>query len=293
MRKILYILCAAAALAGCYKVDIHDTDHPKTGKLTLTIDWSARTQGIAVPAQYTVECVDPSGKVTLSGTTVEYPNLFTPGTYTLNLYNTADKITVNGTVATAAWATPEISAAAADDIVGDVIVVYPQPGFQFWGSITKTIEADKDYAETVAMQQITRQLAFELTVAEGEPERIRHIEAYLSGVAHAWDMAANTPSGAAAIVAPTFTREGNKLIAAVRLLGVTGAVQTLTLELSFSDGRSQTIVSDVSSQLTTFNNDKKTPLTLSGNVNTPIASDQNGTITGWIPVSGGGIIDIY
>lgn len=277
MKKILYTALAAVMLTACYKVDIHDTDHPDAGKLTLTTDWTNRTDGIVVPASYTAECVEPSGKVTLTGTTVEYPNLFVPGTYTLNIYNTADKITISGTVAT-------VQAAGSG--------IDPQPGFQFWGSIIKTIEADKDYSETVLMNQITRQLNFDLTIAEGDPARIQSITATLAGVAGAWDCKANTPSGAATTTVPVFTRTGNKLTAAIRLLGMSGTAQTLTLNLTFTDGDTQQIVSDIASQLAAFNSDKVQPLTLTGNLNTPIASGQSGNITDWTSVAGGDI-DIY
>ena len=270
---------AAVMLTGCYTVNIYNTDHPATGKLSLTTDWTNRTEGVAVPASYTAECVDPGGKVTLTGTVVEYPNLFVPGTYTLHLYNTAEKITLSGTTATVA------SAGTAG--------IDPLPGFQFWGAITQTIEADKDYSATVTMRQITRQLSFDLTIAEGDPERITALTATLDGVAGAWDMATDAPGGAVATVTPAFTRTGDKLTATVRLLGIAGAKQTLTLNLTFADGRTQQIVSDITSPLTAFNSDKKAPLTLSGHVNTPIASSHGGTITGWKVVLGGGVIDIY
>ena len=45
MKKIIFMVLAAAMFVGCYKVDIYWSDHPKQGRLVLVTDWSKRTTG--------------------------------------------------------------------------------------------------------------------------------------------------------------------------------------------------------------------------------------------------------
>ncbi len=269
-------------------MDIYDTDHPTQGKLTLYVNWTNRTADVPVPVNYTAESA--GAKVTLSGSTVEYPNLLDPGIYTLNLYSTADKITLNGTVVSVATEGNIDINSSVPRSATESRNIAALPGYQFFGTVTTEIEKDKDHTATVVMQQIIRDLHFDLTIAEGDPERIKYVIATLGGIAGAWNCVTNTPQGGAVTVMPLFTRTAKKLTAWVRLLGTTGTSQTLTLNIVFNDGRSQQIVSDITSQLAAFNTNKQQPMTLSGNVNTPIGSTLTGTITDWTVVNGGSII---
>lgn len=258
----------AVLFTGCYKVDIYNTEHPKTGKLTLITDWTNRTDGAAIPASYTAELVAPATKASLTGTIAEYPSLLVPGTYTLYLYNTTDEIVVNGTTATVA-------------VVGSGIA--PQPGCVFWSVATENIEADKDYSTTVVMQQITRQLLFDLTITEGDPTRITSITATFYGVAGAWNCETDMPIGEPTVTIPVFARAEKRLTAMVQLLGVVGKTQILTLNLVFNDGHVQQIVTDLSVQLTSFNSDKTQPACLMGDVKAPIYTEYSGNINDWTP----------
>lgn len=275
MKKILSFLLLAVVATGCIEVDIYDTDHPTTGKLFFVPDWSSRTTGVDIPPAYTAEL--QGKKAVIDPAVAAYPDLLDLGTYTFSLYNTADKIAVD---ATRAVVTAEGAGVAA------------QPGCQFFGSTTCIVDKiDTDYTRPVAMRQLTRDLAFNLTIAEGKPERIASISARLDGIAASWNCADNTPDGAASFVAPLFTRNGDKLTAGVRLLGVVGSKQTLTIDLTFSDDRTQQIVCDITVQLATFNDEKIVPMILSGNVNTPIGSNVGGSITDWTVESG--TIDLH
>ena len=220
MKKIAYIVFAAVALVGCYKVDIHwNTDHPHYGRIILTTDWSKHSDEADVPPPlYMARLVDPTIMVPFTETRVEFPNLFEPGTYTLYFYNNAKGVELNGTVASLLNIySPEVALGPTGphlvdnpdasfvetplsrgevgeigmwgDIYGGSLI-----GFQFWGSLTQTVEADRDYDVVVPMRQITRQLEFDFTITEGDPELISdNVGLTLSGIASAWDCEEDKP----------------------------------------------------------------------------------------------------
>ena len=47
-------MAAAVLLSSCVKDTLHDTPHPDYGKIAVTADWSARGEGIDIPATWTV-----------------------------------------------------------------------------------------------------------------------------------------------------------------------------------------------------------------------------------------------
>ena len=52
-RKYTTTILATAllfSLGGCVKDELHDTPHPDTGKVTVTVDWSDRGEGVDIPA---------------------------------------------------------------------------------------------------------------------------------------------------------------------------------------------------------------------------------------------------
>ena len=56
-RKYTTTILATAllfSLGGCVKDELHDTPHPDTGKVTVTVDWSDRGEGVDIPAEWTV-----------------------------------------------------------------------------------------------------------------------------------------------------------------------------------------------------------------------------------------------
>ena len=137
------------------------------------------------------------------------------------------------------------------------------------------------------MAQRTRDLRLELTVTEGDPQRITAITGTLSGVAGAYDLRSETLHGEAVSTAPAFTRNGDKIEADLRLLGTLGEAQVLTLTLTFTDGLTQTVESDLTEALANFNGDRGEAFTVTGSLRTPIEAGVGGcTITDWMP--GGG-----
>ena len=96
-------MAAAVLLSSCVKDTLYDTPHPDYGKIAVTADWSARGEGIDIPATWTVTMGDYTG--TETSATHAPDHLFAPGSYTLAVWNPTEGITVNGTTATIAAAT--------------------------------------------------------------------------------------------------------------------------------------------------------------------------------------------
>ena len=57
-------MAAAVLLSSCVKDTLYDTPHPDYGKIAVTADWSARGEGIDIPATWTVTMGDYTGTET-------------------------------------------------------------------------------------------------------------------------------------------------------------------------------------------------------------------------------------
>lgn len=279
------ILAAAAGMlmaTACVKSTLYDTPHPNHGKITVTADWSARGEGIDIPATWTVTMGDYTG--TETGETHAPDYLFNPGNYTLAAYNTPENITISGTTATVA---PE---------TGNGTYISNTPGWLMTSVQEVTVEADTDYELTAAMHQQVRQLTIIIEPTGDAKDRIESIEGHLSGAAGTLDFATGT-HGTPSEVKLHFTKitEGDdvgKWMATVRLLGIAGDAQRLTATLTYTDGNPQptSLNSDLTSALNGFNDGKTAPLTLGGTIaETPGEAGFTAEITGWETVDGGDV----
>ncbi|HMM03491.1 MULTISPECIES: FimB/Mfa2 family fimbrial subunit [unclassified Dysgonomonas] len=252
--------CLLLSVISCTRVDLED---PLKGKMTLVTDWSKRTSGIEQPASYMV--IINNQTLNYTQATNILPEL-EAGNYPIYIYNSPDRISITGTT-------------AAVTMTGNL--VDPLPGWLFTATTEARYADFKEETITVQMRQQVRQLTIELTVTEGDPKRIASTSATLTGIANSLDYEINMHSGTNLSIAPSFTRDGNKLTATVRLLGMANETKKLILDITFTDGETQHIESDVSAQLVNFNQNKHVPLTISGNLNTPEESGFAATITGW------------
>lgn len=279
-RYIPILAAAATALltASCVKDTLYNTPHPNHGKITVTADWSARGEGIDIPATWTIAMGDYTGTETAA--THAPDHLFTPGSYTLVAWNPAEGITVSGTTATVAPASGSQTTGAFIDNA---------PGWFFTHTEQVTIEKDTDYPLTAAMKQRVRELQLELEVTQGRPELIQSVTATLSGIAGAFDMARGQTTGEPASTVFFFTRDGSRLTADARLLGTMGAVQTMVLDIVFVDGgRTQRTEVDLTEAMKDFNDDMTTAYRITGTLETPVGMEEcNAEITGWESVEGG------
>ena len=188
-RHIYIIGMAALTLTGCVKDELFDTPHPGKGSITVTADWSARGEGIAIPQSWNLSMGDYHGTETAA--THAPDHLFEPGSYSLVAWNPATDISVSGTTAS-------VTSTADGCISGEL-------GWLFTSVQDVTIEADRDHAFTAAMQQQVRQLTLTIRLTGDASDRVEGISCSLSGVAGTMDFASDT-YGAPSGVALNFTK---------------------------------------------------------------------------------------
>lgn len=262
---------AAILLASCVKDELYNTPHPDSGAVVVTVDWSDRNSDADIPQTYLLSIDGQEQEV--SGETNVLNRLLSAGKYTLAAYNKPDQVTVaNNTASVNATSAKHIS---------------PMPGYLFASVQDINVVADDTLRVTARMKQLIRRLNLELTATEGDYSRVQSATATLSGVASVADMATGERS-AAAQVTNTFRQDGNKFTLFFRLLGiVTTEAQTLTVDITFNNGDTQQIVSDVTESMKNFNNEAE-PIKLKGNLLLPVEATVTGaTITGWNEVDGG------
>lgn len=280
MRKKNYMIrysfaaVLALLLASCVKDELYNTPHPDKGVISVSVDIP---QG-AEEDDYTVE-VD--GEPLDEGNNASDP--LTPGEHTVLVYNTPEGFTVTDGIA---YVERVDGTRALTDLID------PLPETLYSGTKTVTVVADDTLHVDLDILQRTRDLRLELTVTEGDPERIAAITGILSGVAGAYDLRSETLHGEAVSTAPVFTRNGDKVEADLRLLGIMGDRQTLTLVLTFTDGQTQTTESDLTEALAGFGSDMTEPFTLTAGLRTPMEAGFSASITDWEVVDGGHV-DIH
>lgn len=262
---------AAILLASCVKDELYNTPHPDSGAVVVTADWSDRNSDADIPQTYILSIDGQEQEV--SRETNILNRLLSAGKYTLAAYNKPDQVTV-------ADNTASVNATSAKHI-------NPMPGYLFASVQDINVVADDTLRVTARMKQLIRRLNLELTATEGDYSRVQSATATLSGVASVADMATGERS-AAAQVTNTFRQNGNKFTLFFRLLGiVTTEAQTLTVDITFNNGDTQQIVSDVTESMKNFNNEAE-PIKLKGNLLLPVEATVTGaTITGWNEVDGG------
>ena len=262
---------AAILLASCVKDELYNTPHPDSGAVVVTADWSDRNSDADIPQAYILSIDGQEQEV--SKETNILNRLLSAGKYTLAAYNKPDQVTVANNTAS-------VNATSAKHI-------NPMPGYLFASVQDINVVADDTLRVTARMKQLIRRLNLELTATEGDYSRVQSTTATLSGVASVADMATGERS-AAAQVTNAFRQDGNKFTLFFRLLGiVTTEAQTLTVDITFNNGDTQQIVSDVTESMKNFNNEAE-PIKLKGNLLLPVEATVTGaTITGWNEVDGG------
>ena len=262
---------AAISLASCVKDELYNTPHPDSGAVVVTANWSDRNSDADIPQTYILSIDGQEQEV--SGETNVINRLLSAGKYTLAAYNKPDQVTVANNTAS-------VNATSAKHI-------NPMPGYLFASVQDINVVADDTLRVTARMKQLIRRLNLELTATEGDYSRVQSATATLSGVASVADMVTGERS-VAAQVTNTFIQDGNKFTLLFRLLGiVTTEAQTLTVDITFNNGDTQQIVSDVTESMKNFNNEAE-PIKLKGNLLLPVEATVTGaTITGWNEVDGG------
>lgn len=280
MKTIRYSTIWSAAalllLCSCVKDDLVNTPHPDKGAVVVSADFSQHSEGIALPADYMLALGGETVAASIAGTFC-HPVLFDPGTYPLTAFTSSGKMTVTGET-------------VAINTVPDG-TLEPLPGYLFTARQEIEVIRDDTVSVVLPMTQRMRDLHFAFTVTGGDCARIGSVAGTLAGVAGTFDLVTQRPTdsdathAAANATSPLFTREGDKITASARLLGVAGDSQTLTLLLTFTDGASQTVTKDLTELLADFNEDMLTPLTLKAYLNTPVEAGFSATVTDWEAVA--------
>lgn len=268
-------MAAAVLLSSCVKDTLYDTPHPDKGAVTISLT------GLSADDNYVL---DMDGKVAdITRSPFTNPDLLNPGTHSMVIYNRAEGFTFDGRMARVN--APDGKSRA------DGASVIPLPGYLKSVSREITVTADDTLRVSLVPQQRVRDLHIEFTVTQGRPELIQSVTATLGGIAGAFDMEAEQTVGEPVSTLFAFTREGSKLTADLRLLGTMGDVQTLVLDIVFTDGgRTQHTEVELTEAMKEFNGDMTTAYRVTGTLETPVGMEEGkGEITGWETGDGGDV----
>ena len=245
---LLYLIGAVTILTSCVKDDLYDTPHPDRGAVVVTTDWSGKSTEADIPQAYTLRIGGREQNV--SAATNVFDALLAPGGYGLTVYNSPEGISIDGNKATV---NPV-------DLTG---AIEPHPGYLFASHQDISVVADDTLHVTAPMRQYVRRLDIELTATEGD-------------------------RSVAAQVTNAFRQDDNKFTIFFRLLGIVlTETHTLTVDITFNNGDTQRVVSDLTEAIRDFNNGTK-PVKLTGNLLLPVEAGVTGaTITGWNEVESG------
>ena len=269
------VVAVLIMLSSCVKDILYNTPHPESGAVVLMLEGAP--DGEVFVAGIDGQTAD------MDGLPFTWPRLLKPGDYSLVVHNRAEGFAFDGRTA-------RVDAVAGSSDAGEVLL-NPLPGDLHTCSCRITVVQDDTVRMNAVVERRTRDLMFELEVTQGRPELIQTVTGTLRGIAGIFDMEAGQTTGDAASTAFSFTRDGSKLTAEARLLGTMGAVQTLVLDIVFTDGgRTQRTEVDLTEALADFNGDMTTDYRVTGTLETPVGMEEGkGEITGWEPVEGGDV----
>lgn len=291
MKRVFIILAATALMSSCYESDLTNTTHPNEGRIAVEITLPTADPNAGgttdpeatTPTSYTVVL---NGKEVLADENgkVELPDNLTPGSYTIYVYSDTADVDVENNITEAGEGTivssTVVDAGAITSLTEDL----------YFGTQTLTVLADEVIASEVVLSQVTRTIRFNLNLSEGDIDKIVGVTASMGGIAQQWECVEDIPIGDVATITPTFTQgeplaraaANDYLTSSIKVLGTNGEDQNLNLELTFENGNTQTITSDVSDQLAGSNSTKSTPITLTGSLKVNTTVGATGTITDWV-----------
>lgn len=269
MNYYKFLSCGLIALlmASCVKDDLYNTPHPDRGVAAISVDFPQGT-GDDVVIEVDDEPIEGATSSPLE-----------PGLHTVLAYNLPQGFSVTDGIA---------YVDAASDTRALSAVIEPRPGYLYSGTQQIEMMADDTVRVSLHVEPRVRDLRIELDVTEGDASRIVSATGTLTGVAGAFDLRSETLTGEPVATVSDFAHEGSTVAADFRLLGTMGGTQTFTLVLTFTDGYTQTVESDLTDILSDFNGGDYTQrFTVTGNLSVPVqGSVGNCTINGWNTVEG-------
>lgn len=274
----------ALLLSSCYKSILCDPTPPDMGWVEVNVVLPTDNTDPYTHTGYILIMDGQEYEIGEDGTYV-FDEGHAPGEYTVYIYSEVFELVMQNNIDENSTGT--IIASASYD--AGVVNTFAED--LYFGSQTITVLADQIIYSDVHLTQETRTIKFDLHVSDGDPELIASCEASLSGVAHQWECVADIPSGDAASIKPAFTQgesltkadeTNDYLTSSIKILGINGDEQILTIELTYSNGSSYTFTSDLSEELAGSNDTKPTPIILSGYLEAPTESNPSGTILDWV-----------
>lgn len=290
-KNLTFIIAAASLLlvpVSCIKEKLHYTPHPDEAQITVTARWDNRGEGVDIPASWFLRIGDDYTEEENDSTHV--PDVFfSPGDYGILAWSAAEGISVAD------------STASADILSEGVegIFIEGNPDWFFTCALDTTVAADRNYDLTAMMEQQTRELVFTVNATGGSRDRITGMEGCLTGVAGSMNFVTGEYSEESNVGIIFYKisdgEEADIWEASVRLIGIIGASQSLTVEINFENGNPApvSIVNDLTDNLAGFNNDKRNPLRLESILtDTPEEGDFSAGLGGW-EIADGGNIDAH
>jgi hypothetical protein len=230
---------------------------PDYGKVRLSTLWALRSAEAEIPRSYTFRTDEYADSgLSPSAEPILLTHKFPGGFYQIHIYNAADSIRVNGETAQASahngWVTPT-------------------PGWFFSYSDSLELINGVICDLQAQMRQQTRLLTLELTAMGEAGERIKSLDATISGVASELNIGDGSVGKPAGVAFHLASFPGNIRQASARLLGMTEETHWLTLTalIRAADGVSEELVKyeiDATRFLDGFNMDKHYPMTLQGKI---------------------------
>lgn len=293
MMRHIYIIkgivmaTALVALASCVKDDLYDMPGPgpepgHEGRLKIVANFDGKSSEAVIPP-VTRLCID-GYDVHSETQTAQFDVELSAGSHDLLVYSLADGFSYNGNIAS-------VNVARADDAAGAATraggAVEAQPEYLFAAAQQAEVNKHGEQTVTMPMRQLVRRLDFNLYDAGdgGSGIYVQSVRATLSGVATSVDMVTGELSGDAATVSGTFDASGKRHYLFFRILGVASAArQMLTLDVTWSNGETQTIESD----LTDIIEDKKEIQIFDSEITPPVEAGAGGELSPWVPGGEGG-----
>lgn len=282
--NILFIVGVALLATSCVKDKLYDSIPPTNeGALIVTTDWAKRSPEATIPENYVIRIGETEQTVTEKTNT--FNEQFEPGKYMLMAYNTPENMTIDNNTASV-------------KVLSDG-TLNPMPGYLFGAAEKINVTANKTQEVTLKMQQYTRELILTLKLNENDAARITQTDALLTGITSAIDLTTGVsasqngknvkPEFKLAAVPQNKTRistTGQNFSAALRLLGVEKEEENiLTLTFTLTDGSTQTIVTNLTKALESFDTDIKS-LQLEATLSLPTEGNFTSSVSGWIPGNG-------
>lgn len=268
-------IVTALLFSSCVKDTFYDTPHPNKGALTITLQNA--TAGDSYVAEIDGQAID------ITGSPFTFPGLLEAGVHRLVIHNNPEGFTFDKSTAQVVALTDNTENSSNKD---DNPAIIPLPGYLYTISHEITIAADDTLRVGAVPVQRLRDLQFELEITQGRPELIQTVTGTFNNIAGAFDMEKGQTTGEPVSTIFSFSRENNMLKADIRLLGTMGPVQTLALDIVFTDGgRTQRTEVDLTEAFADFNDDMTTSYRVTGTLETPVGMEEcNAEITGWEPM---------